>query len=204
MARLSVLIPAFNPGKWLQPLMAQLGEQIEKHPLTEIIVVDDGSTEDLSWVSKCPHTLYIRRERNGGEGVARNELLDHARGEYIQFIDADDEIYPNALDVVFDNISKGFDFVSYEFATDHDVERSYHNRGQLMVNCPVWAYTFRREFAKRERFRDGMKVGADTDWLSRVLREDATHWHDDRVWYNYRFDGNDNSLCHQFLRGEIR
>lgn len=203
MARLSVLIPAYNPGDWLFRLMGQLVEQIEKHPLTEIIVVDDGSTQDLSWIAKCPHTLYIHRAVNKGEGATRNVLLEHARGEYIQFIDADDEIYPNALDVIFDNIRKGFDFVSYEFATDHDVARSYHNRGQLMVNCPVWAYTFRREFIGDARFREDMKVGADTELLGRVLREDATHWHDDRAWLNYRFDGNDGSLCHQFLRGEI-
>lgn len=199
---LSVLIPAYNPGKWLRGIMDKLSEQIPRHPDTEVVVVDDGSTEVLLWVCDYPKTRYIRKV-NGGEPTARNECLRAARGSYIQWIDADDEIYDNFLDVVYDNISQGYDFVSYEFDTDHDVKRSYHNYGQLMVNCPVWAYTFKRSFVGDAMFVESMKTGCDVEYLQRVLREDAKHKHDERVIYNYRWDGNENSLCHQYLRGEI-
>lgn len=204
MVKLSILIPAYNPGHWLFGILESLRKQTEWHPDTEVIVVDDGSTEDLSWIRDKGFALYYRHDKNLFEGKTRNDLMALAVGEYIQFIDADDEIYPNALDVIYDNIEKGFDFVSYEFATDNDVYRSYHNRGQLMVNCPVWAYTFRKEFTGGELFNEQMKVGVDVDWLKRVLRDDAVHWHDDRAWLNYRFDGNDNSICHRYLRGELK
>lgn len=202
MVKLSICIPAYNPGEWLHKLIDSLESQAEKHRQTEIIVVDDGSTEDLSWIKGRPGVRYIRTD-NHGDAHARNVLLSEANGEYIQFLDADDEIYPNALDVIYDNIEKGFDFVSYEFATDNDVYRSYHNRGQLMVNCPVWGYTFRKEFIGDARFNEALKPDSDVEWLPRVLRDDAVHWHDNRAWYNYRFDGNDKSLSHQRVRGEI-
>ena len=198
---LSILIPAYNPGKWLRGILDSLKAQIERHPDVEIIIVDDGSTEDLAWVVDYPKVRYIR-QANGREANARNALLREAAGEFIQFIDADDEIYPNCLDVVFDNIEHGYDFVTYEFETDHDRKRSYHNYGQLMVNCAMWGYTLRKMLTEGQWFDETLPKGCDVDFLRRVLREDARHKHDDRVFYNYRFDGNTNSICHRLLRGE--
>jgi len=200
---LSVLIPAHNPGKWLHKLINSLDTQAENYRQTEIIVVDDGSTEDLSWIERdYPSVRYIRTD-NHGDAHARNVLLSEAKGQYIQFLDADDEIYPHALDIIYSNIAQGYDYVSYEFDTDHDPKRSFHNYGQIMVNCPVWAYTFRKDYIGGERFDESFQCSSDTDWLSRVLKEKSKSKHDERVFYNYRFDGNDGSLSHQFLRGEI-
>lgn len=199
---LSVLIPAYNPGQWLRGIVYKLIVQIARHPSTEIIIVNDGSTEDLSWAIGLPHVRYVRKD-NGGEPSARNLCMALARGEYIQWIDADDEIYDNFLDVIYDNISEGYDFVAYEFDTDHDVKRSYHHPGELMYNNTMWGYTFKRSFVGDAPFNESMMTGCDVDYLQRVLREDAKHKHDERVIYNYRWDGNENSLCHQFLRGEI-
>lgn len=200
--RLSILIPAYNPGKWLRGILNTLKPQIERYPDTEVIIVDDGSTEDLTWVTEYPKTVYARQE-NRGEPSARNHLMRLAKGEYFQFVDADDEIYPNFLDVVYDNIAQGYDFVSYEYETDHDRNRAYHNYGQLLINCAMWGYTLKAGFIKGNWFNETMKTGCDVDFLNRVLLEDAKHKHDDRIFYNYRWDGNNNSLCHQFLRGEI-
>ena len=199
---LSILIPAYNPGVWLRRIMDNLTPQLEKYPDTEIIVVDDGSTEVLSYLTQYPHTRYIW-QTNRGEPTARNRLMDEAQGEYIQFIDADDEVYSNALDVIYDNINSGYDFVTYEYETDHDRTRAYHNYGQLMLNCAMWGYTFRKSIFGNERFNERMLTGCDVDILLRVLREDHKHKHDDRIWYNYRWNGNEQSLCHKHLRGEI-
>lgn len=200
--KLSILIPAYNPGKWLKGILDMLKPQIEKYPCTEVVIVDDGSTEDLSYAARYPF-VKLWMQRNEGEPRARNVLLDLAEGEYIQFIDADDEIYSNCLDVIYSNIDEGYDFVSYEFDTDHSRSRSYHNYGQLMVNCALWGYTFRREFIKGVPFDESYLPDTDVHWLPLVLEEDAKHKHDDRVFYNYRWDDNYNSLSHQKLRGEI-
>lgn len=202
MIKLSILIPAYNPGKWLRGILDTLSSQIEKYPTTEVIILDDGSTEDLSWVTQYPFVKYWM-QANEGEPSARNVLLYLAEGEYIQFVDADDEIYPNMLDVVYDNINQGYDFVTYEFDTDHDRRRSYHNYDQLMINCAMWGYTFKKRLFSGKSFNETMLTGCDVDILQRVLREDMRHKHDDRVFYNYRWDGNNDSLCHKKLRGEI-
>ena len=200
--KLSVLIPAYNPGKWFRPIMGQLAKQVVNYPDTEIIVVDDGSTEDLSWVADYPSTVYVR-QGNAGVAEARNLLLAMAKGTYVQFLDADDEIYPNALDLIHENIAGGYDFITYEYDTDHNRRRSYHNHGQLMYNCAVWGYTFRKTITDGQRFNPALVPEDDVDWLRRVLKEDAKKKHEDRAFYNYRWDGNVNSLSHQRLRGEI-
>lgn len=202
MKKLSVLIPAYNPGKWLRGILDVLVPQTEKYPDTEILIVDDGSTEDLSWCACCKNTRIIRIANNG-EPHARNLLLEEAQGEYIQFLDADDEIYDNALDVIYSNIKQGYDWVSYEYNTDHDRKRAYHNYGQVMVNCAMWGYTFRAELFDGFRFVETMYTGCDVELLQRMLREDQLHKHDSRCFYNYRWNGNEQSLCHRHLRGEI-
>lgn len=202
MKKLSVLIPAYNPGKWLRGILDVLVPQTEKYPDTEILVVDDGSTEDLSWVANYPNVTYIRQD-NCGVAAARNLLLAKAKGKYVQFLDADDEIYPNCLDIIYDNISGGYDFITYEFDTDHNKARSYHNYGQLLYNCALWGYTLRKAIIKGEKFDASKTPACDVDWLLRVLKEDAKSKHDERIFYNYRWDGNENSLSHKKLRGEI-
>lgn len=198
---LSVLIPAYNPGPWLKVILDSVLEQMKEFPKTEIVVVDDGSTENLSWVKEYP--VKFRRKRNGGEPAARNVCLDMAKGEYIQFIDADDEIYPNFLSVVFDNMEKGYDWVSYDWECDKHKEWALQNEGILRINCACWAYTFRADFIGETRFDESLRIGCDQPWLDAVLKEDSKHYHDHRIFYNYCWARNENSLCHKKARGEI-
>ena len=201
--KLSILIPAYNPGEWLRKILETLKPQLADYPQTETVIVDDGSTEDLSWVMGYPGVRLIRKT-NGGEPSARNMLIKMAAGEYIQFIDADDEISENCLSLIYDNINAGFDFISWDWTCDHHREWAVQNKNALMINCAVWAYTFRRAFIYGTWFNESLLLGCDTDWLPRVLRENCKHRHDDRIWYNYRWTGNESSLCHRKLRGELQ
>lgn len=202
--KLSVLIPAYNPGFRLRDMLENLEAQIKryKRPDVEIIVVDDGSDEPATWVKEYPHVRY-KRQKNGGEPKARNTLLAMAKGEYIQFLDCDDEIQGNCLDAIFGNIDAGYDWVAYDWVCDGHKEWAYQNEGILMTNCAVWAYTFRREFIGNERFDESLKTGSDQDWLKRVLRDDVKHRRDHKIFYNYLWAENVNSLCHRKARGEL-
>ena len=201
---LSVLIPAYNPDKTiLRGILEKLKKQMQEYPNVEIIVVDDGSDSSLEWVLDYPSTqLFI--QRNFGEPTARNTLLDLKCGEYFTFIDADDEIADNYLAVVFENMRDGWDWVSYDWTCDGSLEAAYQTTEPLMINCAVWAYSFRHDVNGDEWFDPRLLLGCDTDWLHRVLKPEHKHKHDHRVIYNYRWDGNNNSLCHRKLRGEIR
>lgn len=84
----SVVAPVLNGAATVGDLLAALDEQIGAPPATEVIVVDNGSTDDTqAIVGRFPVTLLI--ETRCGPSAARNRGLQHARGEIVVFIDAD-------------------------------------------------------------------------------------------------------------------
>ena len=200
--RLSVLIPAYNPpGDYLQNIIRTLSEQANRHDGVEIVVVDDGSEPNLEWTKQFPLVRYFRKE-NGGEGSVRNRLIAEASGEYIQFVDADDIISDTALDIIFEHLDKGYDFISYNWLADGNSGCQWQRKGTPYLNYAVWAYTFKKSFVDGYRFREDMPVGCDTEWLDRLPKSE-NHIHDARHFIYYRFIGNEGSLCHRNMRGEF-
>lgn len=201
---LSIIIPAYNPDETVfRRLLATLNEQIGDRDNVEIVVVDDGSDIGLSLiVSEYKHIVYVR-QINLGEPSARNTGIELAQGEYIQFIDADDEIIGDCVSIVLENMRQGYDWVSYDWKCDNHKEWAQQTSDPLMINCAVWAYSFRAEMFKTQRFNPSLRLGCDTDWLGRALKPEQKHMHDHRIFYNYRWCDNENSLCHRKIRGEI-
>lgn len=91
----SVIIPAFNPGAYLEIVIRSVVAQTFGN--WEIIVVDDGSTEDLSDVTNLDARVRLLRRQNQGVATARNAGILAARGEYVAFLDADDVWLPDKL-----------------------------------------------------------------------------------------------------------
>ena len=117
----SVVVPVYNPGAYLRPLLDSLLAQTE--PALEIVAVDDGSTDGSGALlreaaARDPRLVVVTRA-NGGYAAARNSGIDAARGTWIGFADSDDWLDPRTLqcwrelgererlDVVFGN---GFRF----------------------------------------------------------------------------------------------
>jgi glycosyltransferase involved in cell wall biosynthesis len=93
-----VVIPLYNKGKYIERALSSVLAQT--FPPLEIIVVDDGSTDDgPERVLKFndPRITLIRQE-NKGPGAARNAGLSRAKGKYVSFLDADDEWMPSFLE----------------------------------------------------------------------------------------------------------
>ncbi|MDN5893833.1 MAG: glycosyltransferase, partial [Nocardioides sp.] len=96
---LSVVIPAYNVeaylGECLDSLLAQ------KFTDLEVIVVDDGSTDGTHSVASAfarqDLRITVLHQSNSGQGIARNLGVEHARGEFLAFIDADDTVPPRAF-----------------------------------------------------------------------------------------------------------
>lgn len=95
--RVSVVIPAYNAARYLpQAIDSVLAQTFRDY---EVIVVDDGSTDDtprvLSWYED---EVAVIRQPNQGRAAARNAGIAAARGEYIAFLDADDLWLPEKLE----------------------------------------------------------------------------------------------------------
>src|SRR5262245_16288903 len=93
----SILIPAYNAQRTIaQTLRSAIGQQWRNK---EIIVVDDGSTDGTCAVvqSFASHGVTLVRQRNQGAAEARNTAFAHSRGDYIQWLDADDLLGPDKI-----------------------------------------------------------------------------------------------------------
>ena len=93
----SVIVPAFNPrSDWLRrALDSALGQTC---PPGEVIVIDDGSTLDLSWITaEYGQRIKLIHQANGGPAVARNQGIHSARYPFVAFLDADDVWCPDKL-----------------------------------------------------------------------------------------------------------
>jgi len=97
-ALVSILIPCYNAAPWLPAtLESALGQT---WPNCEIIVVDDGSKDDSLAVARpfAARGVTVLAQANRGASAARNAALRASRGEWIQFLDADDLLAPDKIE----------------------------------------------------------------------------------------------------------
>jgi glycosyltransferase involved in cell wall biosynthesis len=96
MTTVSVIIPTYNRAGYVTEAIASALEQT--HRPFEVIVVDDGSTDDTAAVlAGYGDPVRVIRQPNGGVGAARNTGVAHARGDCIAFLDSDDLWHPEKL-----------------------------------------------------------------------------------------------------------
>lgn len=99
---LSILIPVYNVAPWLRDCIASIAPQLPAEGV-EVLLLDDVSTDGSLQICEelcAEHGAafrLIRHRANGGLSAARNTMLDQARGDYIWFVDSDDEIMPGAV-----------------------------------------------------------------------------------------------------------
>ena len=94
----SILIPVYNAEPWVaQTLESALSQT---WPRTEIIAVNDGSTDNsLAVLRKFePRGIKVINQENGGAGRCRNRALQEAQGDFLQYLDADDLLSPNKIE----------------------------------------------------------------------------------------------------------
>lgn len=144
----SVVIPIYNQARYL-------GEAIESvlaqsYPHREIIVIDDGSSDDpASVVSKYAGVRYVRQS-NAGTATARNRGAQESRGAFQVFLDADDRLLPEALDKGLAALSLDPDLAfvygraqmidtdGIPFAAAQPPHREPDTYAALLERCPIW------------------------------------------------------------------
>lgn len=114
--KLSIIIPMYNVEKYIdQCIMSVLDQDIPKEEY-EIIIIDDGSTDDSYNIAKkyLSQNITIIRQKNQGLSVSRNIGVSLAKGDYIFFVDSDDYIATNTINKLIKIVSN-YDLDILEF-----------------------------------------------------------------------------------------
>ncbi|MCH5319078.1 MAG: glycosyltransferase [Paramuribaculum sp.] len=128
---LSYIIPLYNCEKYIEQCLESLLAQGLKEKDYEIIVVNDGSTDSGAdivggYVLSHPNILLIN-QKNKGVSEARNRGMEMARGDYIIFVDADDYLIGNGLELLKSQYYDKGDSPDFIFVFSRTVDR-YYNR----------------------------------------------------------------------------
>jgi len=109
---ISVIIPLYNAERYIAACIASVLNQT--WPNIEIIIVDDGSTDNSLAIAKEFESdkVQVFSQKNKGASAARNKGLSVAQGDYIQFLDADDLLKNDKLSVAFESISSHTNAIS--------------------------------------------------------------------------------------------
>lgn len=176
MIKLSVVIPYYNADNWIGRMLDSLLKQDLPQDEYEIVVVDDGSKNDLTvlldYTRRYSNIKYIRQE-NAGPGAARNTGIDHANGEYIFFCDSDDYVAEYVLGRLYDIAhDRGLDMLFFNVprVTENDVVTNPKNNftsvdvyssGQeyfaqpidKFISMGVWQFIISKSFVDNHRLR---------------------------------------------------
>ena len=106
-ALISIIVPIYNVEKYLRQCLDSIQDQSYQN--FECLLINDGSPDNSAdickeYVSKDPRFRYIEKE-NGGVSSARNLGLEHSKGEYITFIDSDDWVDSDYLEVLYKSLT---------------------------------------------------------------------------------------------------
>lgn len=163
--KISVIIPLYNTEKYIGECLDSVLSQTYQN--LEIIVVDDGSTDNGVSIAKSRKVKVIE-QKNMGVSVARNTGIDAATGEFLHFIDADDKLLNNDF---YENIIAGVGVADIavvgvvdEKYGDKPVEkfnrvRIYRGKqskisiSKVARRPAVWRFIFRRDFLIKNKMR---------------------------------------------------
>ena len=199
----SIILPVYGVEKYLSDCVDSLLVQTYEH--LEIILVDDASPDSCGslcdgYAARDGRVRVIHKE-NGGAASARNAGLDIAQGEYICFVDSDDTVEPDYVEVLLDTLGDGdmamcgFYFCSRsESRTENVVPGTFDREGFMRRfledwSCALlWNKIFRREAVGGLRMEVGHRVD-DEFFTYQVALNCRKVSVTDKCLYHYRMRG---------------
>ncbi len=177
----SVIVPAYNAAHFLPQAIASIERQ-HYHPL-EIIVIDDGSTDNTAEVVRhLPSVSHYLQQENRGPSAARNLGLKHAQGEFIAFLDADDEWPAGKLDLQLgrlraephlDVVLGRIQYISLPGAQDLDLP--FETADRTLTHVHLGSGVYRKPvFDRIGLFEESLRYSEDVDWFMRAREEDIS------------------------------
>lgn len=180
--KVSVIIPFYNRVDWVIKALNSALKQT--HENIEIILIDDGSTENISRILKIKkedkRIIYFRNKKNYGAANSRNKGLKISTGAYISFLDSDDIYLPNKIAEQLNYmVKKNYLFTHCSYQTFVKEKITSHNQTglidynfpKIISNCAIATPTvmIKKKFISSflHLFPDKMRIGEDVcAWIN--------------------------------------
>jgi glycosyltransferase involved in cell wall biosynthesis len=195
---ISVLIPTYNYGQFIAEAIDSILAQ--EYDNLEIIVVDDGSTDNTrEIVEHYGETIKYFHKENSGIASTRNYCLAKACGEYIAWLDADDFWLPGKLHAQVKYLEEHLDcqivFTKYRhFEDKENQEKKYYSDGKIL-SWFTSALMKKEVFAKCGNFDENLIIYEDSEMIYRFATSgiDISHVLDN-IYYMRRLHGNNATV----------
>lgn len=209
--KFSVVIPLYNKRNYIKTtIQSVLDQSFQDY---EIIVVDDGSKDDSYAVAQTIKSDKLRliHQENQGVAVARNTGVESARGEYVAFLDADDNWHPDYLETIDKLITEFTEPDIYVTAYRVVLAKKLHYSAHLSETdtvLPSYWTTFQNSYdivwtsatvIKREaiikagKFTPDEKIGQDLDLWARVACNNPLVAYSPKICVDYNRDAEQNA-----------
>ncbi|MDO7172726.1 glycosyltransferase family 2 protein [Mariniflexile sp. AS56] len=186
MKKISVIIPCFNQGPYLDETLQSVLNQT--YPNWECIIINDGSTDNTEviakeWINQDQRFVYVYKV-NGGLSSARNSGLNVATGHYIQLLDADDLIKPTKFELQLQDLQKAqisisnyFSFIDGNkeqpakhrylspFLSEIDFKKEVILDWEYRKSIPCHAVLFEKQLIDTHRLRFDEDLPNHEDWV---------------------------------------
>lgn len=220
---ISIVIPVYNAEKYLEQCLNSIKDQTYKN--FEVILVNDGSIDHsesicMDFVKVDTRFKYFTKV-NGGASSARNFGLDHVTGDFITFIDADDWVDENHLEVLINNIKDNNSDMAVSSIKKFDMSNNFHfrmysnqekyllnynklNREEFLVILPKLIYAsnsykiavsklFKKELVTNIRFDESIIYEEDLEFFFKLYLNINSISYVDEVTYIYRLHDESSS-----------
>ena len=169
----SIIVPVYNVEKYISKCLESLVYQTYGN--LEIIVVNDGSMDNSEKViqnfMKQDKRIRYYKKKNGGLSSARNFGLKKATGEYVLFVDSDDYIHLNTIQILIDNI-KNYDIICFNYVVVFENEQyNYIPKYYLQENV-LSNYILTQPSACTKMYKRGLFVA------NNLLFDEGIHYED--------------------------
>lgn len=186
----SIIIPIYNKKKYIDTCLTSITKQT--YTALDVILIDDGSTDGSYDICKewenSDSRIKVFKKNNGGVGSARNFGLEKAKGEYITFVDPDDQLKMECIEKLYIALQQNNADLSYCFAMDisdfdkqehtlsRQTKRTYmleskkYNWVDWKRHTVVWGALYKRKLIKNIKFDVDLSIGEDTLFFARCVR----------------------------------
>lgn len=200
--KISFIVPCYNGFDKLELLLDRFNA-LKVHPNMkfEVVIIDDGSDSDCKY--KLAENTFLHKKTNGGVSSARNVGLSKATGDYIIFIDCDDIIVNETLDILYDNINTNQSdmfLFSHHYINNQYVTKKINKKRTespstvvlgalldkkiLFHNC---AMVYKKEFLLKNelKYREDIKYSEDVLFIITALNKADLVTVSEKVFYHY-------------------